>query len=414
MKKIISLALVILVFFTGCARKVVGQIGEKTEEPTDIAETDIPVMESEIVDLRTADYFDAEAEDLNFTSMSDPDLLSFVEGAVYCQLIDDLGVDAYVERVEAIYISQEYIDELEYNSKANIFFGYTLQELDEQFEGQRYVFTVEDGHTVVKPMGEYDDSYEKMIRNVAIGTGVILVCVVISVATYGAGASAASMIFAAAAKSGAIMGLSSGAISGAAAGLTTGITEGDWDQALLDGAVAGSEGFMMGAICGSIAGGAGEAIGLHGATLNGLTMNEAATIQRESKLPLSVIRNFQNIEQYEIIKDSGLYGGVVNGQAAVIRDIDLNFTDDLGRTNLQRMQEGLAALDPDTGVAYELHHMGQTQDSVLAILTQEEHRGVGNHAIWHDLISDSVVDHGAVWQAQREAFWHELAVVFAS
>ena len=75
------------------------------------------------------------------------------------------------------------------------------------------------------------------------------------------------------------------------------------------------------------------------------------------------------------------------------------------------MQQGLAALDPETGLAYELHHLGQTQDATMAILTQAEHRGVGNHAIWHDLVSESVVDHGAAWTAQREAFWKSLALI---
>ena len=106
-----------------------------------------------------------------------------------------------------------------------------------------------------------------------------------------------------------------------------------------------------------------------------------------------------------------MYGGIVDGAPALIRDIDLKFTDELGRSNLQRMQQGLAALDPETGLAYELHHMGQTQDATMAILTQAEHRGVGNHAIWHDLISESAVDHGAVWTAQREAFWKSLATL---
>lgn len=416
MKKIISLALVLSVFLTGCAAETEAAIessgstvdgsvitSDSTEETTIIA--------SQLVGLRDTDYYDAEAEDMGFYSMNDAELLSFIEGSVYCQLIDEVGDGTLIENVDAIYISQEYIDELTYNSQANIFFGYTLEELDAQFQGTKYIFTVEDGQTVVQPATEYDDTTDQIIRNVAIGTGVILICVTISVVTAGAGAPAASMIFAASAQTGAIMGLSSGVISGAAAGLTTGLTTGDWDQARTDAALAASEGFMMGAICGSILGGAGEAIGLHGATLNGLTMDEAATIQRESKIPLNIIREFESMEQYEIIRDAGMYGGVVDGSPALIRDIDLNYMDDMGRTNLERMQQGLAALDPETGLAYELHHMGQTQDATMAILTQAEHRGVGNHAIWHDLISASEVDHGAVWTAQREAFWRSLATL---
>lgn len=407
MKKRISLVLVLSLLFTACSTNLALE-SSADEDINDKESVQTAEYESNYVGLRDSDYLNDEAEELKFSSMSDPDLLPYMEGAVYDQLIDKLGPEVYIENVSAVYISQEYIDELSYNSKANMFFGYTLQELDAQFQGTKYVFNVENGQTVVQPMAEYDDSYEKMIRNIAIGSGVILVCVTVSVVTYGAGAPAASMIFAAAAKTGAIMGLSSGAISGAAAGLTTGITTGDWDQALDDAAIAGSEGFMYGAICGTILGGSGEAIGLHGATLNGLSMNEAATIQRESRLPLKLIKEFQSMEQYGIIKDSGLYGGVINGNPAVIRDIDLNFVDDMGRTNLERMLAGEAPLDP-TGTAYELHHLGQAQDSTLAILTQAEHRGAGNHAIWHNLVSPSNVDHGAMWTAQREAFWKSYA-----
>ena len=412
MKKLISLVLICSLLITACTQELVDvENDETTDFSNNIGAQSDSADTIELTNLRNVDYIDAEAESMDFSSMSDPDLLPFLENAVYYQLIDELDDDVYVENVSAVYISQEYIDELTYNSRANVFFGYTLQELDEQFQGERYVFTVQDGQTVVQPMQEYDDTYDQIIRNVAIGSGVILVCVTVSVVTAGVGAPAASMIFAVAAQSGTVMGLSSGVISGAAAGLATGIQTGDWDQALDNGLLAGSEGFAMGAVCGAIAGGAGEAIGLHGATLNGLSMNEAATIQRESRIPLNIIREFQSMEQYEIIRDSGMYGGVIDGAPALIRDIDLNFVDDMGRTNLQRMQQGLAALDPETGLAYELHHMGQSSDATIAILTQAEHRGVGNHAIWHDLISESVVDHGAAWTAQREAFWRSFAAM---
>ena len=143
-----------------------------------------------------------------------------------------------------------------------------------------------------------------------------------------------------------------------------------------------------------------------------MTMDQVATIQRESKLPLSLIKEFQSMDQYNIIKESGMFGKVVDGKSAIIRKIDLNYTKD-GMTNLERMRKGLAAIDPETGLAYELHHMGQTQDATIAILTQAEHRGVGNHAIWHDLISPSNVDHGTLWAAQKKAFWKSLATILA-
>lgn len=117
------------------------------------------------------------------------------------------------------------------------------------------------------------------------------------------------------------------------------------------------------------------------------------------------------MDQYEIIKIAGLTPKMVNGKTALIRDIDLTFTDEMGHTNLERMKEGLAALDPATGEAYELHHIGQQVESTLAILTQEEHRLGGNSKIWHKLTKSDVHADGNNWDAQRKAFWEYMAQV---
>lgn len=125
----------------------------------------------------------------SFTGLSDPALLRSVEDNVYVELIDQFdGEDHIIEDISAVYVSEEYIAELEYNSKANLFFGYTLAELDAQFQGQRYVFSLGDnGQTIVKEFVAYDNTYEQVIRNITVGTGVILVCVTVSVVTGGAG-----------------------------------------------------------------------------------------------------------------------------------------------------------------------------------------------------------------------------------
>ena len=244
-----------------------------------------------------------------------------------------------------------------------------------------------------------------------LGTGVILVCVTVSVVTAGAGAPAVSMIFAASAKTGTVFALSSGAISGAAAGIVKTYQTGDVSEGLKAAAIEGSEAFKWGAVIGAVTGGAGETIALKGATCNGLTMNQAAAIQKESGFPLDVIKGFKTPEQYEIVKEAGLVPKVVNGKTALVRSIDLDFVDDMGRTNLQRMQKGLAALDPATGTPYELHHIGQEMDSTLAILTKAEHMQGGNNTIWHELGSDvsSKIDRAA-FDVQRSEFWKTMAV----
>lgn len=348
----------------------------------------------------------------DFKGLNDPSLTSYIEDTLYSELIDSLGSEDYfVENVKAVYISQEYLDEVAYNSRANIFFGYTLAELDQEFEGEKYIFTLgENNETTVEPFAAYDDTYDRIIRNVAIGTGVILVCVTVSAVTAGAGAPAVSMIFAVAAKSGTVGALSGAALGGVSAGIITGINTGNMDEALKAAALSASEGFKWGAISGAISGGANEAIALKGATLNGLSMNEAALIQKQSGYPLDVIKGFKSMDQYNICRDAGLTPKMVNGKMALIRDIDLGFKDELGLTNLERMKNGLAALDPATGQAYQLHHIGQEMNSTLAILTEAEHMQAGNNLIWHELGEASHINR-AMFKTQRADFWKTMAMM---
>ena len=175
------------------------------------------------------------------------------------------------KNVQAVYISQEYLDELAFNSQENVYFGYTLSELNAQFQGEKYIFTLGEkkNETVVVPWTDYDDAYDRVIRNVAIGTGVILVCVTVSVVSAGVGAPAVSMIFAMAAKDSAVHGLLDAAKSGVPAFVATAVRTGDLQQAAREAALAGSEDFKWGAIGGSISGGVTEAVGLKGAMLNG-------------------------------------------------------------------------------------------------------------------------------------------------
>jgi hypothetical protein len=63
--------------------------------------------------------------------------------------------DYFVENVSAVYVSKEYLEELAFNSQSNIYFGCTLAELNELFQGSRYVFTLgEDGTTTVRELQE--------------------------------------------------------------------------------------------------------------------------------------------------------------------------------------------------------------------------------------------------------------------
>lgn len=225
---------------------VVEQIKPNVNAPIDVGQGDAPA----------------------FNNLNDPQLLQYVEDTVYAGLVDEFSSEDYIiENVSAIYYSKEYLEEVAYNSKANIFFGYTLAELDEQFQDKQYVFTLsDDGETTVQLFENYDDTYERVIKNVAIGTGVILVCVTVSVVSAGIGSTTVSMIFAASAKTGTSFALSSAAFSGVFAGAVTVIQTKDFEQVVNATALAGSEGFKWGAISGALIGGLSEAHTLRNAT----------------------------------------------------------------------------------------------------------------------------------------------------
>lgn len=483
MKRIISLVVVLSLALSGCATVPTNsEVSQEQSVIPDENQKDVAVGSSQESDSisendslgSTDTQIDSEEDNKpvdskvpaptpEFKSLNDPKLLDYFEKEIYSEVSAQLGPDYRVESVSAVYISDEYMRELAFNSQKNVFFGYTLAELDAQFKGTRYAFTLGDnGETIVVPFEDYDDTYERVIKNVAIGTGVILVCVTVAVVTGGLGAPAVSMIFAASAKSAAVFAASSGAISGVIAGTVTGVQTHDFDKALKAGALAGSESFKWGAITGSIVGGGSELVMLKTAAKGGLTLDEAAIIIKETDLPANFVRQIHSMDEYrellaiaektgitiqdmsticmstgyplEVVKlfrntqegviyfeQAGLYSETINGQSALIRTIDLTYESELGGktvTNLERMRQGYAAIDPATGEAFQLHHIGQTVDSPLAILSQYEHTGGGNNAILHDVnIADGEGVHSllsdADWALQREEFWEAVAEYFA-
>lgn len=356
---------------------------------------------------------DPYAETLQFNSLDDEFLHEHIEDLVYKETVFALNSEEYfVENVSSIYISKEYLEEISYNSQSNIYFGYTIAELDELFRGNRYVFTLgDDGKTTVQKFQEIkDNTAETILKNIAIGTGVILVCVTVSVVSAGAGAPAVSMIFAASATTAKTFAISSAAFGGISAGVVKGIQTGDFEEAVKAAGMGATEGFKWGAISGAIVGGSSEVFLLKVGTKGGLTMNEVAKIQCESQYPVEVIARFNSMKQYENCKSAGLSAKMINGKTALVRQIDLNYVDDLtGKTNLQLMQEGYAPYD-STGQKYQLHHIGQANDSPLAILTQAEHTGNGNDSIWHTLTEG--FENPAKqpeWAYIRSEFWKNYA-----
>ena len=242
------------------------------------------------------------------------------------------------------------------------------------------------------------------------------------------------------------MALSSGVIGGAATAIICGIEGKSLDDTLKETTLSASEGFMWGAIGGAVTGGADKAIALKGEKLKDLTVSEAAQVQQESELSPELIKKFDSMSDYKdfiadsemlqtsaqelesiclnhgfdvkmlnqfhsaeelkVYTDANLVQKVVDGNAALVRnDIDItSVVDDMGRTNLERMQEGVPALDKD-GYSYELHHIGQRTDSPLAILTQKEHKNTVLH--WNTNTDNPSSQSG--WSSQKRKFWEAIA-----
>ena len=431
MKRIIALILSCAICLTACGSAQSTESASNNTETESVAETQDNTSESveeevsstekseteeqAIASADPAVYQDIEDQKIadENLDLSDENLQQYLRDRIYTEAIEEFDSDEYcVENVQTIYYSKEYIEQLAYNSQENLYFGFTQAELDSQFQGKKYVFTLDEntGETTVVEVESYEDhSTEEILKNVAIGTGVILVCVTVSVATGGT-APAVSMIFALGAKTGTAMALSGGAIGGLSAGLVKGYQTGSFSDAMNVAALGASDGFKWGAIVGALSGGATEAWGLHKATAKGLTMNEAAAIQRESKYPLDLISQFKSKAEYEIYRDAGLRTQMVNGKLALVRDIDLNYKSSLPDgtevTNLQRMQKGYAPLDPATGKAYQLHHINQDPNGTLAILKEAEHQGNSSILNNPDIV-ESKIDREA-FSKIRKAFWTDL------
>ena len=321
---------------------------------------------------------------LEYAALQEPTDVEQIEGTVQSQLKSALGDDYRID-VQVYYESKEAIEEGQYNSRESEYFGYLLSEVDAHFEGTPYVFTVSDsGETVVTEFKAYEDPWGKILKNVAIGTGVIVVCVTLSHLTVAA-APALHLIFACAAetaKTWAIRGIGLGALK---SGIISYLQTGDLETAFMDALLGASEGYKWGAIAGAVTGGAAKTINL--ASLkhaSGLTMNEVALIQQSGLFSDATIRNIHSMDEFNLYKDGNFIEYEYGGRSFLLpKDFDRDFIDpSTGKSNMQLISEGYNPVDIN-GNKYQFHHVGQKTDSPLALLTQEQHQ--------HDFLHPSKV-----------------------
>ena len=249
MNKLISVILCFLIVLTGCSTNKESSINDKNEESADVNGTE---------DLNEDFYDDLPDVDLNL--LSQEEMNQFISDTALAEMEYRLESDEYkLESVDVVYLSKEYVDELEYNSKENVFFGYTLSELDQQFAGQKYIFTLgENGETIVKVIENNDKYLETVIKNVAIGAGVIVVLITVSVVTSGAGTAPVVQVLHGICVAGAQKGLLGAALGTCIGGIGSGIAEyaktGDTSRIAESMLVGASYGFEIGAISGAAIG----------------------------------------------------------------------------------------------------------------------------------------------------------------
>lgn len=140
----------------------------------------------------------------------------------------------------------------------------------------------------------------------------------------------------------------------------------------------------------------------------GLSEEEKAKIKEETGWSDEIIDAIGSWEEYEIYKKAGLVEAEIGGRKALIRgDIDWDQKDEDGRTNKERVEQGLSPINKD-GKTIELHHIGQHKDSPLAELTQEEHRGKGNDTILHDKTKPTETHgEGNTWREEKNQYWND-------
>ena len=321
-----------------------------------------------------------------YAMLAEPTQEELLEDEIYEHLKDSLSGD-YLIDVQVFYESKEAIEEGIFNSKESEYFGFLLSEVDAEFAGTPYVFTIdESGNTIVQEFVPYENIWGKVLTNVAIGGGVILVCVTVAALTATTGpiaAPAVHLVFTAAAKTAATYAFKSAAIMAVEGAVTTFVDTGNVEESLKNAAIEGSEGFKWGAIGGAIYGGAAETINLKKlARASTMTMNEVARIKTLTNFSDATIRNIHSAKEFEIYQNANMVEYDFGGRKFLLpKDMDWNFVDpDTGLTNRELIHNNLNPVDKN-GAKYQIHHVGQKKNSPLALLTEEQHSK--NHKILH-------------------------------
>lgn len=134
----------------------------------------------------------------------------------------------------------------------------------------------------------------------------------------------------------------------------------------------------------------------------GMTDEEKEELRELTGWSDEILDSIESRAEAEIYMKAGLKEAEINGKKCLIRDdIDLEQGDEDGITNRERMERGRPPITKD-GEEVELHHIGQKQNSPLAELTIEQHRGVGNDTILHNKTKETEIDRNEFGKERRD------------
>jgi len=143
-------------------------------------------------------------------------------------------------------------------------------------------------------------------------------------------------------------------------------------------------------------------------------------LRRLTHWPDEIIRHISSMEEAKIYIKAGLKAEKIGGRWALIRS-DINWSDYSvrrntwlkdkladydswkGYNNADLIGEGFPPRDMN-GNPYELHHIGQHQDSPFAELTWAEHMGDGNNTILHQAGKESEIDR-QMFDREKSEYW---------
>jgi len=126
-------------------------------------------------------------------------------------------------------------------------------------------------------------------------------------------------------------------------------------------------------------------------------------IKKETGWSDEIVNAINTPAEFNVLKRANLIETEIGGRRALIsKDINWRQIDEFGRTNLQRIENGLSPIAKDGNTKIELHHIGQGKDAPLAETTRAQHNEIPN------INKESEIDR-SVWDKERKAYWKARA-----